>query len=311
MKSLPFDPGKFEITHYQRVFDSKTDSSLDRAHDIPTEIVEHQKDRDYRVWYNSMIVSYAAHRHSDIEIVLCMKSGYRIVINGQSFTLRKGDILFIPSNSVHTIESTGKTPAMFVFLFDLSIVSSLHSGDIGTALLDNAIYLNSDSDPEKYNLLYSSFFYIITQYFSDGVMSEFAISSALLSILCILGNNSGQPITPTDRKIEGYDRFANLLQYIDSHCDEDLSLDAIAAKAGFSKYHFDRLFKKYTNTTYYEYLTSKRIHIAKEYLQRTHMSVSEVATKTGFNSLTAFSRTFKKITGESPRDYRFRCEGRI
>lgn len=309
MKTLPFDPGKFEIADYQRIFDEAGSSSLDRAQSVPVEIVEHQKDRDYRVWYNSTKAEYALHKHSDIEIVLCMKSGYRVTIGETVYNITKGDILFIPSSSVHAVQSIGKHAAMFVFLFDLSVVSFLHTGDIGNSLLSQPIYLTSDRDSEKYNLLYSSFFYIITQYFSDGAMSEFAINSALLSIICVLGNNSGQPLTPSDRKIEGYDRFATLLSYIDMHCNENLTLDQISSKAGFSKYHFDRVFKKYTGVTYYEYLSGKRIQSAKDMLQ-TNMSVSEIANKTGFNSLTSFSRAFKKVTGCSPSDYRLQFKNK-
>lgn len=307
MKSLPFDPGKFEITDYRRIFDDASISSLDRAQSYPVEIVEHQKDRDYRVWYNSTKADYPLHTHSDIEIVLCMKSGYKITINDTSYNITKGDILFIPSSCVHSVESIGKRAAMFVFLFDLSIVSFLHTGDIGNSLLSRPIHLSSDRDAEKYNLIYSSFFYIITQYFSDGAMSEFAVISALLSIICTLGNNPGQPLTPSVRKIEGYDRFATLLSYIDAHCNENLTLDKISSRAGFSKYHFDRVFKKYTGITYYEYLSSKRIYNAKELLEA-GMPISEIAAKTGFKSLTSFSRAFKKNTGISPSEYRLQSK---
>ena len=48
---------------------------------------------------------------------------------------------------------------------------------------------------------------------------------------------------------------------------EDLSLEGVASQAGFSKYHFSRLFKQYTDSTFYKYLNQKRIEFAKTLLQ--------------------------------------------
>ncbi len=71
---------------------------------------------------------------------------------------------------------------------------------------------------------------------------------------------------------------------------EDLSLEGVASQAGFSKYHFSRLFKQYTDSTFYKYLNQKRIEFAKTLLQDPGVSVTEVAFKSGFSSLSAFLR---------------------
>ena len=57
-----------------------------------------------------------------------------------------------------------------------------------------------------------------------------------------------------------------MLDYIDAHYTEDLTLDAVASYSGFSKYHFTRLFKQYANTTFYDYLSYKRIKVAEQLL---------------------------------------------
>ena len=78
----------------------------------------------------------------------------------------------------------------------------------------------------------------------------------------------------------------------------------VAAQAGFSKYHFSRLFKQYTDSTFYKYLNQKRIEYAKTLLQDPGMTVTEVAFKSGFSSLSAFLRMFKLMNNCTPTEFR-------
>ena len=94
-----------------------------------------------------------------------------------------------------------------------------------------------------------------------------------------------------------------LLQYIERSYGEPLTLDDMASHVGFSKFHFIRLFKEYTGTTFYDYLTNKRIQHAKQLLA-SNMGITDVAFSCGFNNQTSFCRTFKKVCGCPPTEYR-------
>ncbi len=99
--------------------------------------------------------------------------------------------------------------------------------------------------------------------------------------------------------------FSNLLNFIDTHYADDLTLEQAAEYIGFSKYHLTRLFKQHTNTTFHNYLCYKRIQAAQSLLtEDKNRPITEIAFSSGFNNLTTFNRCFSKYTSCSPTEYR-------
>ncbi|MCG7209520.1 MULTISPECIES: helix-turn-helix transcriptional regulator [Streptomyces] len=92
--------------------------------------------------------------------------------------------------------------------------------------------------------------------------------------------------------------------------DPALDLDAVAAHAGYSRYHFVRAFKEAYGETPGRYLTHRRIERAEELLRAADLTVTEICHLVGYDSLGSFSATFKARTGLSPTDYRIAHVGR-
>ncbi|MFF0450664.1 helix-turn-helix transcriptional regulator [Streptomyces sp. NPDC004609] len=91
---------------------------------------------------------------------------------------------------------------------------------------------------------------------------------------------------------------------------EPLDLDAVAAHAGYSRYHFVRSFKAEYGCTPGRYLSRRRIERAEELLRSADLSVTEICALVGFSSLGTFSSRFKRRTGLTPSEYRARYVGR-
>jgi len=91
---------------------------------------------------------------------------------------------------------------------------------------------------------------------------------------------------------------------MDRRFAEPLDLDALAAAAGYSRYHFVRTFAAAYGETPGRYLTRRRIERAADLLRSANLTVTEVCTAVGFASLGTFSRTFSALMGESPTAYR-------
>ena len=92
--------------------------------------------------------------------------------------------------------------------------------------------------------------------------------------------------------------------YISDHCTENISIDRLASLAGFSKFHFARLFKQFSGMSCYEYLTQQRIAHAERLLIQPNLSITEVAMHSGFNSLSTFNRIFKSAKNCTPSEYK-------
>ena len=98
----------------------------------------------------------------------------------------------------------------------------------------------------------------------------------------------------------------NLAQFIDEHLAEDVSLSSLAELVHLSPFHFSRAFKQSFNMPPHRYLTNRRIERAKSLLVERKLSVTEIGHEVGFSETSSFTSAFRKITGETPTDYRRR-----
>ena len=88
-------------------------------------------------------------------------------------------------------------------------------------------------------------------------------------------------------------------EYIDSHLNEDLTAEKIAAHEGYSVFHFCRIFKEYTGKSLMKYVRDKRLEKAEKNIAKGE-STAEVANKCGFETSSGLARAYEKKFGERP-----------
>lgn len=92
--------------------------------------------------------------------------------------------------------------------------------------------------------------------------------------------------------------------YIDQHRHDELSLAAVAQAAGASVFHFCKVFHQATGLKFTDYVSRVRLEEARAQLLNPSRRISEVAYDVGFQSLTQFNRTFRRVFGLSPTEFR-------
>ncbi|HEY3991780.1 MAG TPA: AraC family transcriptional regulator [Ktedonobacteraceae bacterium] len=97
-----------------------------------------------------------------------------------------------------------------------------------------------------------------------------------------------------------------VLEYIQHHLDQNLSLAEIAQQSGLSPFHFARRFRQTTGESPHQYVVNRRIETAQRLLKETDLSVGQIALMTGFASQGHFTQAFTRRLGQPPRQYRLR-----
>jgi AraC family transcriptional regulator len=103
--------------------------------------------------------------------------------------------------------------------------------------------------------------------------------------------------------LPGY-KLRQITDWMTAHVAEDFSLERLAAQAGLSKFHFQRLFKRATGVSPSRYHINLRMSLARQLLRETKKSVVEIALEVGYADPSHFSRLFRRETGLSPSEYR-------
>jgi len=99
-------------------------------------------------------------------------------------------------------------------------------------------------------------------------------------------------------------RVRRLLDYIEQHLGEDLSLEALAAEVSLSPLYLVRAFRMATGQSPHQYVVARRVEQARRLLTGTTLPIAEISLATGFSSQSHLSNWFRRIIGVSPAAYR-------
>lgn len=306
MKKTEFSPSP-ETPNYNSI---NTDYTGERNLEDNQELVQYLGQSAHRIWLNDLAEDYSSHWHPAMEIIMPVENYYDIVDSSATYRVNEGEIAIIPPQLLHELKapSQGKR---FIFIMDISGISTLKGFAGISAILSQPLVLSRDEYPIIFDDIYDILIKIRNEYYKNSDYSELAIQSLLLNFFIKLGENHDNSaelfhnVRPNKHR-DYVQRFNQLLEYINDHYMEDLYLDNIADMAGFSKYHFSRLFKQYTNFTFCEYLVYRRVKAATSLLSDPDYSITDVAMDSGFQSISTFNRLFKQQMGCTPREYRTR-----
>ncbi len=144
-----------------------------------------------------------------------------------------------------------------------------------------------------------------------GAVNLYGQAGALWLATHLLGPDLGSSASTRDRRVPApllQRRLHAVLELMEYHHADDLTLERLAAEAAVSKFHLVRLFRRATGTTPHAHLVRVRLAAARTMLLETDLSVGQVAARCGFPRANHFSTAFKARFGASPTELRARIE---
>lgn len=294
----------------QKYKEAKAGYGFRRTLDGESEEVSHLPGSSIRLWVNKESLTYPTHWHSDIELILPIENDYTVVIGQQTYSLNPGDILLIPSGQLHSLIAPSEGMRL-ILLFDITLLNKFNGYSFLMSHLSQPILINRENCRPIYQEMIDLINHMCRDYFNPDALKDMTFYGNLIRFLSnyvrFRVSSESSHITVTGSKDYQKDlmlKFNTVYDYINQHLSEDLSLETVAEVAGFSKYHFSRLFKVYSGYNFYDYVSMQRIRSAESLLLKPDISITEVALLSGFSSLTTFNRTFKKIKDCTPSEYR-------
>jgi len=246
------------------------------------------------------------HFHEDIEMC-CVTSGKMAYsVNGKTVMLHEGDTIFINSNQIHysmCIDDEGARYIIFIVHPDILNSSVAVEMQAIRPVIENKDlpYLRfrdiDEQTEEMYRLMHT---------IPPVRHCAFEITKQFFQIwnLIIKRSETIGALGPEETPDARMQTFKTMMNFISNEFQRTLTLEEIAGSANISKSLCNLLFNQYVSESPISYLMHFRARKVAEYLRSSSLSMTEIASLSGFTGVSYMSETFKKFFGSTPRDYR-------
>ena len=242
---------------------------------------------------------FSYHYHDFHKIIVFISGKVTYHIEGKAYHLKPRDILLVSQGAIHKPEIDPSVPyERYIFW----IRDDLSCQELNTCFQKandrsfNLVRADSALQERLKDLLPEIEQTLQNKHFGDTVLRNALFTQFMIYINRIFLRTSSSP----DEKTYSSDtQVEQLLKYINRNLSENLSIDQLANRFFFSKYHMMRKFKNETGYTILNYITSKRLLMARSLISQ-GMPVMKAAQASGFHDYTTFVRAYKKQFGKAP-----------
>jgi AraC-like DNA-binding protein len=230
---------------------------------------------------------YTSHFHKNLELICVRKGSMSLTVDGRNYRVEQGAWALILSNQIHAFQipadavvwvavfSEEYVPAFTSHIKGKQGVTPIFCPDASVAELIRCQLMERKSSL----LMRKACFYAAC----DDYLSKTELETRQEKTSFLVGQ---------------------LLDWIAEHYTEDISLKQTAELFGYEYHYLSRLLNKNYAICFTELLSGYRVEHAVQLLQTTALPVTEIAERSGFQSIRSFNLTFKKHTGMTPNDYR-------
>jgi len=249
------------------------------------------------------------HCHDFLELVYMYRGKCVHTVDGVEYPVSHGDMLIINYNQNHAVNGDSSVEFINILMKPEFISSSLDQPDNAFSLLSLAEFEDLRRIVNKNNCVIS---------FSGGERS--VLETLILSLHKELSDRSpgwqlavrsqlNLLLITVFRKMALVKELTGqlseaLLAYVRQHCDEKLTLQALALQNHYNPSYFSRLFRQYTRMSFTDYLRTVRIEKAQHLIQQTDAKINDIYPMVGYSDKTRFFKDFHQLVGMTPLAYR-------
>lgn len=242
---------------------------------------------------------FSYHYHDFHKIIVFLSGKVTYHIEGKAYHLKPQDILLVSQGAIHKPEIDSSVPyERYIFW----VRDDIFRPELNTCFQRandrsfNLVRADSALQERLKDLLPEIEETLKDRHFGDNALKEALFTQFMVYINRIFLRTSTFP----DKKAYSSDsQVEQLLKYINRNLTEDLSIDQLAERFFLSKYHMMRKFKNETGYTIHNYITSKRLLMARSLISQGN-PVLKAAEESGFHDYTTFVRAYKKQFGKAP-----------
>lgn len=254
------------------------------------------------------------HWHEEMEFIY-IKSGKGIFfIDLQQYELTEGDILIVPSQSLHS----GKPNENFLcecqtIVFSMDIFKSFIPDIIQlkyiNPLIEKELILPKiiTKKDHIYPSIISNIINIIDLFNNSTYGFELSIKVSILQIFSTLFTHNyiiHNNMSSMNSMNKNSQKIKIIVDYIQKNYKKQISLKEISNIVGFSEHHFCRFFKLQTGQNFIDYINSIRINEASKLIVNSNLSITEIGFEVGFENLSYFNRVFKNKMKVTPSSFK-------
>lgn len=263
---------------------------------------------DFRLFHliDTKRQDFEYHYHDFDKIIIFIQGNVTYRIEGCTYKLDPYDIILVSQNDIHKPDIDPSVPYERIIVYlspGFLRAYRSESYDLSTCfqkskeLHSHVLRIHSMEKSSLYRTLYN-LEYACTH---DGYARDLYCQVVFLEFMIQLNRASLTNRVTYLPPATGDRRILDIMEYISSHLTEEMTVDAIAEACYISRYHLMHLFKEETGYTLFDYITEKRLALARELL-KTGRTVTEVCFGCGFKNYSTFSRAYKKHFHISPSE---------
>ncbi|MDN3518116.1 AraC family transcriptional regulator [Aquisalimonas lutea] len=246
-------------------------------------------------------VCYAPHSHVQWSLGAVTAGESTFHYQESRYRIHAGNLVLMNPEWVHACNPVDNKPWAYRMLYvDADWLTRLrHSAGLIEAPRWQDIPTAVIAEPEWYAGYYRMTDALLDPH-RDLLDKQSQVVEYLSALMWHLSGRSGQPAR--SRPLPPA-TLRELAAYLDEHAAEEVSLDALCQRSGYSPGHLIRAFKHHFGLTPHAYLINRRIQLGQRELKR-GKSIAEAALTAGFSDQPHFQRTFKRLVAATPNQYR-------